>query len=788
MDIAMLGLRIENGQAIQAAKELDLGLKDLGKTADGVQSPFDRMTKKIEDSRVKFEAWKRQLAQTKAASDHITSVNRMTEAHELSFKGMGRLTNSLESFAAHLAGVHPVIGKVTTVLTELGVGGPVTLGVVAGVAAIVFAYEKLTEASRKVEEASNKAFEAVGKMLRAQRLGVGADMQTNISAMQAQEAALRAGIAGGEKTPEAAGMKKLLDDKRADLAALVKQEAGANVLLAQLRAADSHSQGATYTSNLAMLIQNNRDNQQYRQAGLKLLADDQKKLSIVQQVTPNDLAAAAMWTQRIKELHDAIYPKVKEESFMKRFADELKNSPLFHINLGGGVSSAIDQQLLKNPTLAGLSGNQPRNGYLDDLQKVYDTKAEADAKYRAQQKQYKDEAEARDRAAAQKYADDMRDIWRQGIGKIITDGTKSFRDFFEDVLQMFSRMMARMAQEGKANGGMYKALGVGSAAITGAFAGYQIGQQQGSASGGGILGGIGGAAAGFEIAGPLGAVVGGLTGLAAGLIGGASAARAYAESLKQAAKQVAATIADLHDLAVGTSGSLDSQIRHAREQFDQARTTATAASVGHGTWWQSPDGIAALAAQLSQLTADEAAYIERLKQEQAIKNKQFSEDLQVRLLRAQGQDVAANALALKLQQQREYDAAVKAGADAATLAFLQTVQAAETLKKVSDDLNTSVRNTPSGFKIESYINRYGAGKPWGIGGPLTTPFSPRGGPTRTGGSGGQTVDLRGSTINLLLPKGIRPEDVGPAFMEFLRSKAGTTVGGNVPLADVLDWA
>src|SRR5438132_144454 len=99
-----------------------------------------------------------------------------------------------------------------------------------------------------------------------------------------------------------------------------------------------------------------------------------------------------------------------------------------------------------------------------------------------------------------------------------------------------------------------------------------------------------------------------------------------------------------------------------------------------------------MAAAIADLNKLEAQRIEQIKQEAAVQRQQFAEDLRVRLLRAQGQDGEADRLALQLQQQREYDAAVKAGADAQTLALLKQVQALEAVKKATDSFTTSLLN------------------------------------------------------------------------------------------------
>jgi hypothetical protein len=71
--------------------------------------------------------------------------------------------------------------------------------------------------------------------------------------------------------------------------------------------------------------------------------------------------------------------------------------------------------------------------------------------------------------AAQKYSEDMSRIWRDGIAKITTDGFKSFLDFAEDLNQLFTRLMDKMAERARnsaKNGRRWLRLGFGAAAVS----------------------------------------------------------------------------------------------------------------------------------------------------------------------------------------------------------------------------------------------------------------------------------------------------------------------------------
>jgi hypothetical protein len=275
-------------------------------------------------------------------------------------------------------------------------------------------------------------------------------------------------------------------------------------------------------------------------------------------------------------------------------------------------------------------------------------------------------------AAAVKYADDMKEIWTKGIGKIVTDGTKSFRDFFEDVLRMFSNLMARMQQEGKTDGGLFKLLGLGSAAITGGFAGYQIGQQTGSSLGGVLGGGAAGALAGASIAGPLGAAVGGLTGAAAGLLGASNAQHDAATQLKEAAQALHQSV---EAYAASALTGVEQQRAQVQAQYDGIRQALQNAFNTNTIDWKTY-------IHESQLASDTVAkLLERIAAAEETRQANAAQDYNIRTLTASAitteQKNAAAMQALMLAQARELADAINSGDSPATIAALQAAQAAE---------------------------------------------------------------------------------------------------------------
>lgn len=68
----------------------------------------------------------------------------------------GRLGNQFAGLAGQIAGVHPVVGNLAGVLGNFAIGAGLTVGILAGVAAIAVVYDRLTKAAREAKEANDK--------------------------------------------------------------------------------------------------------------------------------------------------------------------------------------------------------------------------------------------------------------------------------------------------------------------------------------------------------------------------------------------------------------------------------------------------------------------------------------------------------------------------------------------------------------------------------------------------------------------------------------------------------
>lgn len=644
-DLATLGLVIDDSGALRAANSLDR----LSVAGSRTERVLQKQTA---------------VAQT------------MTAQHDRGKLAVGRLGNQFGSLAASMSGVHPIMANLLSVFGNFAIGSLLMTGVLGGIAAIIAGWRFLTSLAR---DARAEADALVKKLLEL-------DKARRPAEMYAEE------------------MRKLKDRLRE-----AKEEA-----------ADSFSVFGRL-SMILLALGSSTFWKKGPQAWLEELRamPGQIETAMGERTTQEG--------ERQGEIAKKARALVFEREERLRMAEQERD-------LVGMTGEALDQQLSRNKALnAELRAREELVGDVLDAEikaiwAVRAAEVERDRRRRAEKeaeaiRQVKGEMadEAVEKLeAARKYDREMQAIWRQGIGKIVTDGTKSFADFFENVLQMFSKLMARMEAEGKNKGGMYKALGIGSAAIGGGFAGYQIGQQTGSA----MLGAFGGAMVGNSLMPGIGGVVGGLAGFATGLLGAASAARQAAREMQLLKESVKMAVLGLKAEVGGNAEKLALEIQQQR-----SRTAGLANDIAKtGGFNLNAGGVAAFAAgdysrilaDLAKQTGPWARQLEEVLRlsmqiEQQTKERyerevrQYSEDLRVRLLKAQGNDKEAAALELQLRQERERAELVRSFGDeidateAATLALLDQVLAQEKLKAATDAASQSALNMVSGYKLQDVI-------------------------------------------------------------------------------------
>jgi hypothetical protein len=190
-----------------------------------------------------------------------------------------------------------------------------------------------------------------------------------------------------------------------------------------------------------------------------------------------------------------------------------------------------------------------------------------------------------------------------------------------------------------------------------------------SSVGGSVGGGIG-LAVGDFFGGPIGAAIGGAIGsrlgnMVEGLFGGGSAAKHAAQAAADAQKGIANQLDTI--AAQLAHNTLAATLLQLQGSLDQELLAINSALPGKKNEAQRN-------ADRDRATQLEAQQEQRAKEDYARAQQYATEDLAVENLRATGQGDAANLLAFKEQQQREYTQAILDGRDATYLNTLATTQ------------------------------------------------------------------------------------------------------------------
>jgi hypothetical protein len=499
------------------------------------------------------------VATTRMAAPAVTGFRQLAVAQESAATAagvhglqLGRIAQESGTAAGRVLGLNTAMTRFSAMLGGSIAGYGPTIALVGAVVLLGEAYKKLTEGEREAAEQQERLNKARQEFIDKQGRPAGqlGTAQTNLSESVASDA-------------------KKIADMTVQRDSLLSQGAieKANTLNEKIIALTT-----TYAKNAAELRVmtdetdrlTNASKEAAQQAALE--AEHQSALNAAYGQSSVVVARInADYKLRSDLLRDAAQYVGEERVQMDAAAQSMHDASIAAAENAAGVGELRSKTAELNaalPTLrSGLDVLQPslmavntlwqdqlhnvkmlKDAYADIVKDIRDIAAKNEAAAREQVNQAAEKIRQ-----AQKYSDDMNKIVRDGLAKLTTDGFKSFLDFAQDLEQLFTRLMDRMAERarqlGKEVGGAaYTALGYGAVAVGAGLTGYQIGQSSPSARSGAFNGALGGAATGAAIGSvipgigtAIGAVVGGLAGLTGGLLGGAAKRRANA---KQAEHQL----------------------------------------------------------------------------------------------------------------------------------------------------------------------------------------------------------------------------------------------------------
>lgn len=97
---------------------------------------------------------------------------------------VSKLRQGLTSLAIAATGVPGPIGQVSSSLAPLAFGGGVTVGVLAGIAAMAVAFDRITANARRIKEEIKKATDAIDELVKKQQQGALGDLPEQRAVMQ----------------------------------------------------------------------------------------------------------------------------------------------------------------------------------------------------------------------------------------------------------------------------------------------------------------------------------------------------------------------------------------------------------------------------------------------------------------------------------------------------------------------------------------------------------------------------------------------------------------------------
>lgn len=771
-----------------------------------------------------------QIAQLDPFQKNLTSIEHSAEGAHL---GLGRLGNTVTDLGARLTGVHPVLGKTLEVLGNFAVGHGITLAVIAGITAIAFAYDKLTESTRKATEEQNKLASAAREAAMTRALGPGgeaanqatavagriSDLQQEIKERSSFLESLRRGSAQefnlnpSDRAEQVGNLRRELEGYQVVLKGLMDEVNSARVqkfaeavtapfdyatqrgqsvlgMYGDLEAAqralnEDAKSGVTDTRNAALAglqqVQAALDQIRLQRMGLA------EGPSSVRGMPSGMLLGGVTTTvgNLSADIDSALAHVGKLTDFGDRIAD--LSAKLFDIK--------------KEAATAPESFRTGIQGSIDEVERLIEALEMAQAVKAGQGEQYAallrntaigpEQAEQR---AIQTNAKQQRDY---GIDLATREAALKLPDVFDAVREHSLRLGESMRQamrdiklgaEAWKRGNILEGAKTGAAgAIGGILSQYSPANLAAGLVGNLMETAIGGVKQMFSDLG------GAIFGSSRDAEEAARRWRESAQSLKQSLESfsgddlAAQLLANEHAAA-----QLRDQVESMYGGIDRVLTI-----LGHAS-----DHVSQSLAQIAEAEARNAARI----QEEAERDARYAqEDLAVRLLRAQGRDEEATALANQQRRDREYQAALtKAMADGvitiseqAYLASLLQVQAAEKTAEAMGILHDAVRNAPTGFRPEDYglgQNYFGGNR-----GDGSEPYTPPSAipPGASGGGGGPTTQApTGPTyivFQVNIPEGgiaisgeESPQTLARKTLQGVVEYGAASVGGNVPISAILE--
>jgi hypothetical protein len=756
VELATLGLRLSNEEAIADARATAQAYEEMGIKGEAAARKLTLSTNPA------AAAIKDQGAATVAASRGMNAWSALqSEAaghvgnHSLA---IGQMERRLASAIEPMLGANKVVGLLSTSLLKFGIGSVETVGILAGVYAITWAWGKFTEELTKAAKAQDEMVVKLNASILGHVRGAGGELGDMITAGYGRIS----DIQDNQKYASRWFSRDLNPSTRAD----TKEANDSEIALLRLaiKSAETDKQLAE-AKQYAGSVSTPYDRALSRGTSLdgfysKALASEAQLSELAKSGTfeVRDAALQAMGTMEKIINHIKLIRMGLAEGPSQIFGMESG------VVLGGMKQTNAD--ITAGITSASLHGGDIKEfaGQILLLRKLVDTAAEGASKsplsvrtqiqaqidavgllFDALQLRMAPNAAGREGVAAgirnaqgaDGYLVNAEAQKKYGQSLAEREAALKLPDVFDSVREAAIKLAESLRDSGRKMDSFGNAWGfTRTGNVEDGFKTHFDPKAIGRGIQAGAEGGVADALSQFTpealaakgVTTILNNVAEGLTIMAKSLVDGGAAAAEMARQVRIQKDEYAAAVAQYkHD---DLAGALATNMATFEQLVKQYLGTITVGDVlsGRVTAQSFQQQKADLAAQ----EAKNAAAIQRQAQ-------YAQEDLVVRNLRATGQGDQADLLAFREQQQREYQAALDANRDQVYLNTLQTTQNNELIAYQNGLLSTAMRNAPTGFYgIESYLGAYATprGYPTDSGTNPVSPVNPTGGLTPPGGGNG----------------------------------------------------
>ena len=567
--------------------------------------------------------------------------------------GLKSLQTNLGSLAIAAGGLPGPLGRTAQALSTFALGGGPAVAIIAGISAIAFAYDKITGPAREAREETDKLIANLNKKYNEQ---FGLDIAENAKTLAKEireanaevEKAQRGGALGrgGQfGNGPAAGVNPVTvasAQARLTAASIANIKNNLDAIQPQLRAFEENERKQAEAARKAAAAAKERA------ADLAALRTAELELAVFQATKNRDTLAfydakRALAEQGLaKELAGvATLSAAQRQAFedAKRQQNELYLAP-------GGLSNRF-RDILQNGT-----GLTPAVGYSDDTRSnivasdsrrrlagvplltpdaIGKTGKEVETRLSAAMDEAARNFQRGMTSAIEGLITGAPDLGRQLGNAIVSGGAGIISAGITDSLSKAFKALPAEVQER-----LKGIAGVAGAGVVGASVGYSSGSTG--------LGALSGAATGAAVAGPLGAVVGGIAGIVGGLLGSSKQAKEAAREMEEARKAFGLALDAFTAEAFGTATSLSRGIANANRLGDDLKRNApkpVLAGADADDVRRFQRELAEYVATLGKVDEATAAYIERLKEEEATRLEMIGLSLDEREARLAGNDRGA---------------------------------------------------------------------------------------------------------------------------------------------------